>query len=151
MRNLFAIVLSAVLISACGESDAVKDTIKRVLRDPDSVRFKRVLVSGDGKIACAVWNAKNGFGGYGDIEISELRKVDGAWKISDKKISVDLCEEDFYKIRDDLRKLQLKILASDKAPENLKNIIKKSMNLEYENPTSMRESLEIAKKYVELL
>ena len=62
-------------------AEEVRRTIKAVAKDPDSARFDRVLVSEDGDIGCAIWNAKNSFGGYGDGKITEVRKRNGRWEV----------------------------------------------------------------------
>lgn len=75
----------ALCFSACSNDTEIKKAIQINLKDPDSAKFELILISEDQSIACAIWNAKNGFGGYGELEISELRKRDGTWRISQKK------------------------------------------------------------------
>lgn len=55
-------------------------TIKKSLRDPDSVQWEEILVSDDAKIMCIVYRAKNGFGGYtrGNIAIANGTASDSA-------------------------------------------------------------------------
>jgi hypothetical protein len=42
---------------------AVADTLKKALRDPDSLKFESVRVNDDASVVCAEYRAKNGFGG----------------------------------------------------------------------------------------
>lgn len=146
MKRLLLIGCCAVLVAACGESDEVKSVLKQVLRDPDSAIFDRVLVSKDEKIACAIWTGKNAFGGYAAKEITELKKVDGAWRIQDKQIGVDLCNKDFYEMRDELNALNQKILNNKNAPEDIKQSIRERESLEFEHPELMRGTLEATKE-----
>ncbi len=44
-------------------AQATAEAIKRLARDPDSVKIEHLLISEDGKIQCIQYRAKNGFGG----------------------------------------------------------------------------------------
>jgi hypothetical protein len=71
----------ALILAGCGDSGGVKDAVKVRLKDPDSVKFDELVVSKKGDRACIVWNAKNGFGGYGSPSIAELRKLGDTWDV----------------------------------------------------------------------
>lgn len=74
--------LLLILAVGCGQQGAVESTIKERLKDPNSARFERVVFNKAGDRACAVWNAKNSFGGYGEWTSSELSKEVGYWVIT---------------------------------------------------------------------
>lgn len=42
---------------------AVAETLKKAVRDPDSLKFDSVRISDDAKVACVEYRARNGFGG----------------------------------------------------------------------------------------
>ena len=65
-----------------GAAVAAADSLKKSLRDPDSLKFDSMRVSEDAKVICAEYRAKNGFGGmnrailvFVDGEGSEDKKV----------------------------------------------------------------------------
>ena len=95
LKNIIFIFL-LIFLFGCGSKVDIENVIKLNLNDPDSVKFKQVLVSKDATRACTIWNAKNGLGGYGNWKITELRKTKGAWEVSDNEMDPDLCTEDFY-------------------------------------------------------
>jgi len=140
-------LMIALCFSACSNDTEIKKAIQINLKDPNSAKFELILISEDQSIACAIWNAKNGFGGYGELEISELRKRDGTWRISQKKIDRDLCNSEIYKIRDEIKRREGELLKSDKTPSELKELIRNSQDVEYESPMLMRAELEALRKF----
>lgn len=78
MSTIFYILISAVLVSACGNSEPSKaakessyialnqDRIKGRLKDPASAEFRNTFISNaiGAPVVCGEVNAKNGFGGY---------------------------------------------------------------------------------------
>lgn len=92
MKRIMGCLVIAAL-AGCSQEGPVKEAIKQMLKDPDSAKFERVIVSDKGTTACAIWNAKNGFGGYGKWSASSLSKATGRWLIKDADISVSRCTE----------------------------------------------------------
>jgi len=127
MRRIIALTIFLTLFG-CSQTDGVESAIKKNLKDPESARFDRILVSEDGIRACAIWNAKNGFGGYGYAEISELNKINDRWIISDRKINDGECNESFYELRDKTRKLAIKLINDSRVPDEMKNDIQRVIN-----------------------
>lgn len=84
------------LVAGCGENGEIKDAVRAGLNDPSSAQFKEIVVSKDGGRACAEWNAKNGFGGYGNSSVAELRKSGGKWVITEMEGSVRNCGEEGF-------------------------------------------------------
>lgn len=44
-------------------AEITSKTIRNAMRDPDSLKFDRLLVSADATVVCAEYRARNGFGG----------------------------------------------------------------------------------------
>lgn len=81
---LIAGALSLVLlVVACpgGDKSAIKGAVKEGLKDPGSAEFGDMVFSENGQRACIQWNAKNGFGGYGEGSTAELEKQQGSWVV----------------------------------------------------------------------
>ncbi|PZO39889.1 MAG: hypothetical protein DCE92_03580 [Alphaproteobacteria bacterium] len=58
--------------------------MKDILKDPDSAKFGEVMVSDDGRLSCAMVNAKNSMGGYTGESALTLQKTDaGEWRVID--------------------------------------------------------------------
>jgi hypothetical protein len=93
--------LIAVVIAGCGQQGAIEETIKAHLKDPESAQFRTVLVSKKGDRGCAIWNAKNSFGGYGEWAVTELEKHGGRWQITAANGRADRCTESAYKTWDE--------------------------------------------------
>ena len=87
----------AFLVAGCGQQGEIENAIKARLKDPSSAQFKHVLVNRKGNAACAVWNAKNSFGGYGEWDASELKKRGDGWAVSVDKSDVSFCTVERYK------------------------------------------------------
>lgn len=60
MTRLAMCVLLALV--GCGQRSTELDAVRRLMRDPDSVRFGEHWTSGEYR--CGYVNAKNGYGGY---------------------------------------------------------------------------------------
>lgn len=63
-------------LTACGLTDQskIEKAIRDNLKDPDSAQFRNLIIDKHGNRACIEFNAKNGFGGYGDWETVSLEK-----------------------------------------------------------------------------
>ncbi len=92
MKILKCLVIPAVfsLMTACGESSAIKKEVLANLKDPDSAKFGEITVvpmgekSADGKEmmgACVGVNAKNSMGGYGGEQQANLILANGTWRL----------------------------------------------------------------------
>ena len=87
----------AFVVAGCGQQGEIENAIKARLKDPSSAQFKHVLIDRSGNVACAVWNAKNSFGGYGEWAASELEKRSDGWTVSVDKSNVSFCTVERYK------------------------------------------------------
>lgn len=71
------------------------NVLKPALRDPDSLRFEHLLTDEQGDTVCAVYRAKNGFGGYDKralmVTPGETVTDAGRWN--------DLCAQALYDMR----------------------------------------------------
>lgn len=99
MKRLIAIFFILTLV-ACGEDSKIKEAIRDKLKDPGSANFKDVLVSKDGRRACAVWNAKNSMGGYSGWEVAQLLYQSSGWTVTKMKWEEDRCSEHGFQILD---------------------------------------------------
>jgi len=82
MRKVAIIAISALLLSACGNSEikSAREFVKSNLKDPDSAQFKDEKSPSD-RIVCGMVNSKNEFGGYsGFIEYAAIHLKDG-WSL----------------------------------------------------------------------
>ena len=72
MRHIQALVLlwlGSGLLAACNPHSEAEDAVRRIARDPDSVRFRDVIVCDKGQaLTRGDFNAKNGFGAYNGFE-----------------------------------------------------------------------------------
>lgn len=110
MKKRVALVLALALIS-CSQQEDVQNAIKARLKDPGSAQFQRVVVSEKGDQACAIWNARNSFGGYGEWRATGLRKGAEGWQLADQDMAPERCTDAgmnafdrFQKAQDDLNK-----------------------------------------------
>ena len=94
------VLLLPIFLAACGQSGQIEKAVREQLKDPDSAKFKDMVISSDGNRACIVWNAKNSLGGYGDWDVAELEKVESGWKITRIKGQEDNCTPSGFKALD---------------------------------------------------
>lgn len=108
MKKGFAVgVAVAIALSACSSNqEEIESAITVHLRDPDSAQFQKVILNKKGDRACAVWNARNSFGGYGDWQMTGLEKGARGWQITETKVRADRCTEKSFRIRDDFEAAQ---------------------------------------------
>lgn len=99
--NLF-VLFGALLLVGCGSKSAVEASVKERLKDPDSAKFQEFIKSDSGEYACIEWNAKNGFGGYGEWRVARLRKVDSSWNILEMEAAPSQCTEEAFVRRQDV-------------------------------------------------
>ena len=90
--------LSSLLLSGCSQSSGVEDAVRSNLKDPESAKFKELMLSDSGHFACVSWNAKNSFGGYGNWDTALLKKTDLGWVVENMKI--EGCSEHVKQIED---------------------------------------------------
>jgi hypothetical protein len=102
MKLLFPLLGVALALSACSQRGDVETAIKDLLRDPDSAKFRAVVVNKPGNRACAVFNARNAFGGYGEWTVFELRKRDTGWQVSNKDFPAAQCTEAYFALEDQI-------------------------------------------------
>lgn len=100
MKKILPLLSIAFLLTSCGDSSEIKDLIRLNLKDPESAKFEDITFSDDNKRACVVWNAKNGMGGYGDWEITELKRENSEWTIKNLKGFTVNCNETGFKALD---------------------------------------------------
>lgn len=93
MRKLISAILLLAFLVGCGDSSTIKSIIKSKLNDPDSAKFKELVFSKNGEMACIPWNAKNQAGGYGEWKYTLLLKEgNSSWQIlEDEKADSDIC------------------------------------------------------------
>ncbi len=143
MKSLAAL-LAACALSACSDPESgVKSAIKSVLKDPESARFDVVLVSARKDRACAVWNAKNSLGGYGEWTVSQLRRQDSTWTLSQVPLPREQCTTEFFRLKDESVDLTEKLLASDRIPQATKVTLRNGLLIEHEDPALLRQSVEV--------
>lgn len=92
--------LLVALTAGCGQQGAVEDAIKEQLKDPGSAKFRTVLISKREDRACAIWNAKNSMGGYGEWTVTELEKGYSGWTVTAMEGRGDRCTEAAFKTWD---------------------------------------------------
>jgi len=111
------ILLLPILLAACGQGGQIEKAVREKLKDPDSAKFKDLVVSENGERACVVWNAKNSMGGYGDWDVAELQKINSSWKVNDMRGNESNCTPVGFKALDAIPKAQFE--ATQKALEML--------------------------------
>jgi len=121
------ILLIPLLLTACGQSSQIENAVRNRLKDPDSVKFKDVVISEKGDRACIVWNAKNSLGGYGSWEVAELQKNASDWTIVDMDGSELNCTPSGFKALDAIAK------AEYEAPQRVLEILAKSTGQKFAN------------------
>lgn len=144
-----AILLSITLIlSACGKSSDIESVIKANLKYPDSAKFQRILVNESKTRACAVWNAKNSLGIYGDWEVTSFKKASGQWQISDNKFDPKRCTEEFFKLHDEFLRLSEKVSRMNDAPEKLRQLAKEGKDFDHTPPELLKSLVELMRTVV---
>ena len=111
------ILLLPILVAACGQGGQIEKAVREKLKDPDSAKFKDLVVSDNGERACVVWNAKNSMGGYGEWDVAELQKVNSSWKVNDMRGKESNCTSVGFKALDEISKAEFE--ATQKALEML--------------------------------
>ena len=82
MKKLWLLAFVPLLLAGCGDQKTLENLVKEQLKDPESVMFKEFTISEKKTQACLVFNAKNGFGGYGAWNVAEFVKYGDKWRIS---------------------------------------------------------------------
>lgn len=150
-------VLCGVLIVGCGKSKeelqaealqktsaVVKEVVKAQLKDPESAQFKAVVISDSGEQACALWNAKNSMGGYGDWQVAWLHNKDSKWNVS----ILDLRDGLLFQCADPAFKLWVaESEASKKSEESARSQAENKAYAIIQNAkkTSLEEAIKISK------
>ena len=86
-------LLGAIYMFLDSDENKMKNAVKDILNDPDSVKFGTFVVSDFLGEACVGWNAKNKFGGYGGWKVSMLAKSGSDWVITKAKATREDCED----------------------------------------------------------
>lgn len=99
MKKIVFLLAATLLLTGCGEEEKVKNAVRENLKDPESARFTNFVLSKDGSHACIEWNAKNGFGGYGQGDAAVVFERDGIWEVDsmqtfDRRCSVESIEKE---------------------------------------------------------
>ena len=96
MRKMIFGILMLIFLIGCGDSSEIKSIIKNELNDPDSAKFKEIVFSKNGEIACISWNARNQVGGYGEWKYTLLFKGNNSfWGVfDDRKANSDTCTKE---------------------------------------------------------
>ena len=122
MNKIFrSAMYAATLITliGCEEKSEVEALAKNQLKDPDSAKFQKVIVSYDKKRACAIWNAKNGFGGYGAWETTEFVHNGERWMMK-RHTGREDCSDRYYELREEFHKRVKIIRANSRVDDKTK-------------------------------
>lgn len=110
-RMVFVLFITVLLIACGGDKAAIEGAIQANLKDPDSAKFRNLIVSKKGTYACIEWNSRNSFGGYGDWDVARLENVQSGWRVMEMKVpenKMRYCEDiDFI---DEIRELTKDIM-----------------------------------------
>lgn len=87
MQKYLSFCVLSLALTGCGEQSAIEDAIRANLRDPDSAKFRNLVVSQKKATACIEWNAKNAFGGYGDWDVARLKNIGGSWVVLEMQVT----------------------------------------------------------------
>lgn len=148
LKTRFFILATTTIVAACGNSSDIENTIKAKIKYPDSAKFQRILVNESKTRACAIWNAKNDVGIYGDWEVTSLKKASGQWQIADLKLDPKRCTEEFFKLHDEFLRLSEKVSRMNDAPEKLRQIAKESRDFDHTPPELLKSLVELMRTVV---
>ena len=87
----FFFLISVVFLPGCNND--IKEAIRERLKDPDSVKFEKILTQGTR--ACVEYNAKNSYGGYVGNEVAQLKDLDpssGTHYVVESESKNDKCD-----------------------------------------------------------
>jgi hypothetical protein len=133
-----------VILIACSERTDVEAAIKSRLRDPDSAKFKVVAVNGANNKACAVFTAKNSYGGYGDWTSFGLAKKSGRWEIEDERYPLDQCSTEMFALLDECDQLTREI--QPRLPPDKRAVFTACSSNQYNDLELTRETVEALKR-----
>jgi hypothetical protein len=91
-KGLYVFLMCLGVVS-CGDGTGIEEKIRKNLNDPDSAKFRDVVVSESGRRACVGWNAKNMMGGYGEWKFARLEKKDSDWFVENMDIPESECSK----------------------------------------------------------
>ena len=121
-----------LFLAGCGEGSKIEKVISQRLKDPNSVQFKDMFVSSDGKRACITWNAKNSMGGYGEWDVAVLNKANSEWEVETMEGgSSDQCTQNSLDIRDNFDRVMDETIAAAKTTEARQQALAMKQNSEY--------------------
>jgi hypothetical protein len=100
MRKGWVVGFVSLLLVGCGEQAELEKLVKSQLRDPESAKFKDFIVSDKKTRACLIFNAKNGFGGYGSWSVAEFQKSADVWEVKSLKGDEENCSSMGFKALD---------------------------------------------------
>ena len=147
------IIITIFSITACSVDESeIKNTIRARLTDPDSAKFKTIVVSNLQNKACVVWNAKNRVGGYGSWQYTKLVNRGSSWAVSKLEEEPSYCTQSYYEAQDEYIIYSNKIMKLKGNSEQTRAIQSKIKELG--SPDDLPESLirnitEISKQYLD--
>jgi hypothetical protein len=148
-RNTLPFLLA--LVACSGAHTKIEDAVRNRLNDPESARFKGLVQNELGNKACIAWNAKNQLGGYGDWKYAELEYVNSVWTITNMEQDPRLCTAEFFRLRDELVKLNDELMHMDGVPENIRAQTEEEKNIKYYNPEMIGNEVAALKNYIRIL
>lgn len=139
MKRYLPLLLA--MLAGCGQQDAIESRIKSRLKDPESARFREIIVNRKGDVACAIWTAKNSFGGYGDWSATKLEKVPAGWVITEPEMRPGMCSEERFKASDDMEEASAKLRkAIDNASPETRRILERELSAEEKEERRKQEA-----------
>jgi len=74
------LLASLLLLVGCGEKYQSQEAVKKILKDPHSVKFSQFTAVND-RHYCLEFNAKGGFGGYTGRQQATIFVTDSGWYV----------------------------------------------------------------------
>lgn len=153
LKILCAIGLVLSMCSCSNDQSEIQEVIKSQLNDPSSAIFKEFTKSDD-DVACIAYNAKNGFGGYGDWAYGKLIKKQSKWIVLNLKENQEYCSQEYFDIRDEYISLTKEVIKDKKRPDEILQICSEALNMEKTGdrniPLSMyKDIISHTKKYLD--
>lgn len=104
-------LLAAFILAACSSSPQadIEAAVRSNLKDPASATFRDLRLSAHNTYACISWNAKNGFGGYGEWSAAKLIHTKSGWQVKDLEIRADMmhvCDQDALNVAESIASMR---------------------------------------------
>jgi len=163
--GLFMLFVGSQILISCGSVEGeFTNLLKSRLKGPSSLMISKVTVNSKQTYACAVWNAKNSYGGYGEGSITSFKKESRSWAIREFSADVKLCQlsyfnaiDEHYRLYEELKDLLSQLEAQDSKFKNsgvgagmLKNYkwINEAVNERPVNPGLLNSTNDILRNFV---